>query len=122
MIVFKSGNSLFMAPGAIFEQYKEMPLELIKFSNYIGESVWIAGLQLSSVAVADIVAETGMSICFERLEVMKSSTLQLTVSDETRVEAMKNFYRSCESHNGWAIDKVCYNILEKVALRRVYSL
>ena len=122
MIVFKSGNSLYMAPDAIFEQYKEMPLELIKFSNYIGESVWIAGLQLSSTSVENIVAETGMSICFERLEVMKSSTLQLTISDETRVEAMKNFYRNCESHDGWAIDKVCYKILEKVALRRVHSL
>lgn len=122
MIVFKSGNSLYMAPDAIFEQYKEMPLELIKFSNCIGESVWIAGLQLSSTAVEDIVAETGMSICFERLEVMKLSTLQLTASDETRVEAMKNFYRSCEAHDGWAVDKVCYNTLKRLALRRVHSL
>lgn len=122
MVVFKSGNSLFTAPDAIFEQYREMPLELLKFSNYIGESVWVAGMQFSSVALANIVAETGMSICFERLEVMKSSTLQLTTSDETRVEAMKNFYRNCESHDGWAIDKVCYKILEKVALRRVHSL
>lgn len=122
MTVFKSGDSLYMAPDAIFEQYKDMPLELVKFSNYIGESVWIAGLQLSSTTVEGIVAETGMSICFERLEVMKSSTLQLTVSDETRVEAMKNFYRSCESHDGWAIDKVCYNTLKKLALRRVHNL
>ena len=122
MVVFKSGNSLFMAPDAIFEQYKEMPLELIKFSNYIGESIWIAGLQLSSTSVEDAVAETGMSICFERLEVMKSSTLQLTTSDETRVDAMKNFYRSCESHDGWAVDKVCYNTLKRLALWRVYSL
>lgn len=122
MVVFKSGNSLYMAPDAIFGQYKDMPLELIKFSNYIGESVWIAGLQLSSAAVEDAVAGTGMSICFERLEVMKSSTLQLTTSDETRVEAMKNFYRNCESHDGWAIDKVCYNTLKRLALRRVHSL
>ena len=122
MVVFKSGNSLFAAPDAIFEQYKEVPLELIKFSNYIGESVWIAGLQLSSTSVESIVAETGMSICFERLEVMKLSTLQLTASDETRVEAMKNFYRNCESHDGWAIDKVCYNALKRLALRRVHSL
>ena len=122
MTVFKSGNSLYMAPDAIFEQYKGMPLELIRFSNYIGESVWIAGLQLSSTAVEDIVAETGMSICFERLEVMKSSTLQLTTSGETRVEAMKNFYRSCEAHDGWAVDKVCYNTLKRLALGRVHSL
>ena len=122
MVVFKSGNSLYMAPDAIYEQYKEMPLELIKFSNCIGESVWIAGLQLSSAAVDELVADTGMSICFERLEVMKSSTLQLTTSDETRVDAMKNFYRSCESHDGWAIDKVCYNILKRIALGRVHNL
>lgn len=122
MVVFKSGDSLYMTPDAIFEQNKTMPLELIKFSNCIGESVWIAGLQLSSAAVEDAVAETGMSICFERLEVMKSSTLQLTTSDETRVEAMKNFYRNCESRDGWAIDKVCYNTLKRLALRRVHSL
>ena len=122
MVVFKSGSGLYMTPDAVYEQNKATPLELLKFSNYIGESVWIAGLQLSSAAVEDIVAETGMSICFERLEVMKSSTLQLTTSDETRVEAMKNFYRSCEAHDGWAIDKVCYNTLSKVALRRVYSV
>lgn len=122
MTVFKSGNSLYMAPDAIFEQYKDMPLELVRFSNCIGESVWIAGLQLSSKALDELVAETGMSICFERLEVMKSSTLQLTTSDETRVEAMKNFYRNCESHDGWAVDKVCYNALKRLALRRVHSL
>lgn len=122
MVVFKSGSSLYMTPDAIYEQNKSTPLELIKFSNYIGESVWVAGLQLSSTAVADIVSETGMSICFERLEVMKLSTLQLTTSDETRVEAMKNFYRSCEAHDGWAVDKVCYNILKRLALRRVHSL
>lgn len=122
MIVFKSGSSLYVAPDAIFEQYKEMPLELLNFSNYMGESVWVAGLQLSSVDLANIVAETGMSICFERLEVMKSSTLQLTTSDETRVEAMKNFYRNCEPHDGWAVDKVCYNTLKRLALGRVHSL
>lgn len=122
MVVFKSGSGLYMTPDAIYEQNKTTPLELIKFSNYIGESVWVAGLQLSSTAVEDIVAETGMSICFERLEVLKLSTLQLTTSDETRVEAMKNFYRSCESHDGWAVDKVCYNTLKRLALGRVHSL
>ena len=121
-MIFKSNNGLYATPDPIFNQHKDTPLELIKFSNYLGEAVWVAGMLFADKELSNYVADSGTSICFERLEVLKASTLQLSISDETRVEAMKNFYRSCESHYGWAIEKTCYNQLKKIAYLGVMNL